>query len=138
MNYLETQVNKLIDNINVKNLGLGWKNHPCRTHSGTYVVGEPFDYCIITKNVKYFFDCKETEGSTIQLAKKDLKQISNLVKLANSGVECFLLIYFKKLQKLVRVDVKKIMKILETRRHIKVTDGVAFNYKKILEVENNV
>lgn len=132
-NYLETQINKLIDYINNNQLGLGWKNHPNRNFQGTYITGEVFDYVIFTKTKKLVFDAKETEKDVLHLQSKDIKQIVNLMKCYNTGIEAFLLIYFSTYNKLMRCDVKNVLNILSSRKHIKQSDCDIFDYKEIIK-----
>lgn len=132
-NYLENQVNKLIDYINDNELGFGWKNHPNRNFKGTYIKGEPFDYCVFTKTKNLVFDAKETIKNVLNLQTKDIKQVYNLMKCYNSGCDAFLLIYFISDKKLLRCDVKDIFDILSDRRYIKQSDCIKFDYKEIIE-----
>jgi penicillin-binding protein-related factor A (putative recombinase) len=131
-NYLETQINNLIEHIINNQLGFGWKNHPNRNFQGVYISGEPFDYVIFTKNKKLVFDAKQTKKDVLHLKSKDIKQIINLMKCYNSQVEAFLLIYFINDNKLMRCDVKNILNILSNRKHIKQSDCFIFDYKEII------
>jgi len=135
INYLENQINKLIEYINDNQLGFGWKNHCKRNFQGVYISPEPFDYCIFTKTKKLVFDAKETDKSVLNLQTKDIKQIINLMKCYNFGLEAFLLIYFISDKKLLRCDVKDILGILSDRKHIKQSDCKSFDYKEIIEKE---
>jgi len=134
-NYLENQINNLIEYINDNQLGFGWKNHPNRNYQGLYIKGEVFDYCIFTKTKKLVFDAKQTEKSILSLITKDIKQIINLMKCYNCGFEAFLLIYFISDKKLMRCDVKDILHILSDRKHIKQSDCKSFDYKEIIKME---
>ena len=136
VNYLEDQINKLIEHINSNQLGFGWKNHPNRNDLGIYIKGEPFDYCIFTKTKKLAFDAKQTEKPILSLATKDIKQIINLMKCYNcGGLEAFLLIYVITDKKLLRCDVKDILHILSSRKHIKQSDCKPFKYKEIIQMK---
>lgn len=136
-NYLESQINKLVSQINDKKLGFGWKNHPNRTHDATYLQGEPFDYCILTKKVKICFDAKETDKAVWNIAKKDIVQAKNLYLASLSGVECFFLIYFITQKKLVRIKIDKFLEILAERKHIKITDCQSWDYRRLLDDNSN-
>lgn len=136
-NYLESQIDKLVSQINDKKLGFAWKNHPNRTHGGSYLEGEPFDYCILTKKYKVCFDAKETDKSTWAICKKDIVQAKNLYLASLSGIECFFLIYFITQKKLVRIKIDKFLEILAERKHIKMNDCVTWDYRRLLDDNSN-
>jgi penicillin-binding protein-related factor A (putative recombinase) len=126
-NFLESQINKVIKYINENRLGFGWKNYPNRNYQGVFLEGEPFDYCIITKDKTYCFDCKQTELPSWHILKKDVIQVLNLNKIDACGRDAFFLIYFILENKLMRIDVKNVLKILSDRKNIKVGDCDIFN-----------
>lgn len=134
-NYLESQVDKLIDFIIKSEIGFGWKNHPNRLFNGSFVQGEPFDYCILTKFKHVCFDAKETEKTVWNIAKKDIIQAKNLLAASKSGIECFFLIYFITSKQLVKINIADFLEILlgENRKHIKPTDCIPFDFKELIE-----
>jgi penicillin-binding protein-related factor A (putative recombinase) len=135
-NYLESQIDKLIAHINDNELGFGWKNHPNRTYNGTFISGEPFDYCIFTKSKKVCFDAKETDKAVWNIQKKDIIQAKNLYKVSlASGIEAFFLIYFITSKSLVRIKINDFLNILAERKHIKQSDCQIWDYKVLLEVK---
>jgi penicillin-binding protein-related factor A (putative recombinase) len=125
-NFLESQINKVIEYINENRLGFGWKNNPNRNYQGVFLEGEPFDYCIITKEKTYCFDCKQTESPSWHILKKDVIQALNLNKIDACGRNAFFLIYFILDDKLMKIDVKKVLKILSDRKYIKPDDCILF------------
>lgn len=134
MNYLENQLNQLIKHVNSSNLGFGWKNNADRNHQGTYLGGEVFDYIIINKNGVYCFDAKETVLSKWNIRDKDIKQGANLFKTGNSNRQCFcfFVIYYKKLNKLRKLNIQTFSNILAERMYVRPEDcDEEFNYRKM-------
>jgi penicillin-binding protein-related factor A (putative recombinase) len=132
-NYLESQINKLLNFINENEIGFGWKNHPNRLYNGSFVQGEPFDYSIMTKYSKMCFDAKETDKTVWNITKKDLIQAKNLYSVGLSGIESFFLIYFINSNELMKISIKKFYNILEERKHIKQNDCIPFDFKELIE-----
>lgn len=132
-NYLENQIDKLIKYINSNGLGFGWKNHPNRNFQGTYLSGEPFDYCILTGSKKVCFDAKETIKSTWAIKPKDITQASNLYKVSQAGIEVYFVIYFITEKKLMKIDIDNFLKILMDRKNIKIDDCAIWNYKELIK-----
>lgn len=133
MNVLENNIDKLIKYINENNLGFGWKNHPNRTHEGTYKQGECFDYVIINSNGVFCFDAKETIKDRWVIKAKDIKQGANLEKVSTYGHDCFFLIYFKQFKEIKKVPITIFNEILKTRKYIKSTDCINFNEEVFLK-----
>ena len=105
-NNFEYQIDKLIEYLNNSYKAYGWKNHPNRLHNGKYIQGEPFDYCIISKNYKCCFDAKETKKDKWIMAEKDIIQAENLKLLQHQEIDCFFLIYFYKRLKYYKLPIK--------------------------------
>ena len=110
---LETQINKLINYINANGYH-AHKNNPCRTQSGKYIAGEPFDFEIFTDTYHCVFDAKECHDTVWRLKPKDIKQAENLKHCKNAGIDAFFLIYFFPLRKLLKIDVDKVIEILKS------------------------
>ena len=60
------------------------KNHPCRTVSGIYIEGEPFDYEVFLPDGVDVFDAKEVSGKAWYMRDKDIRQCNELVKCGRS------------------------------------------------------
>lgn len=136
-NILEYSIDKLIKNLIDSKKGFGWKNHPNRNYKGTYIIGEPFDYCIITPNKIHVFDTKITSKSnTWSILKKDKKQAINLKKCSelNPNVNSYFLIYFKVEHKIKKIMMDDLFKILKVRQHVKINDCLEFNIKKEFDI----
>lgn len=128
--YLENQIGKLIDNVIARGYW-GQKNHPHRLNDGTYVDGEPFDYYIMTDNVKWAFDAKECAGTTWPIKKKEIMQCNNLLHLQRCGFEAFFLVLFGR--DLVRFDARQVASALEHGRHsLHPEEGREFDYTEAL------
>jgi len=133
-NYLEYQVNKLINFIIENEIGFGWKNHPERLYNGSFVKGEPFDFCVLTKHKYVCFDTKETDKHVWNITKKDKIQAKNLYSVMLLGIESFFLIYFITHKKLLKINIKDFYAVLETdRNHIKQEDCTSFDFKELIE-----
>ena len=92
------------------------KNNALRNHVGKYLLGEPFDYEILTNPAKVF-DAKECGSVSLNFnTAKELKQLKNLYDCEQQGHDAFFLIYFYNEPKLVRIKASKIKEILETGR----------------------
>lgn len=132
-NYLENQINQMIDFINNNNLGFGLKLNALRNHKGIYISGEPFDYLIITKHGIVCFDAKQTIQTKWNILKKDKKQLHNLLKIKKlNNSKCFIIIYFITKNKLMKINCEDVLKILKTRKHIKISDCNIWNWKEDL------
>lgn len=129
-NFLENQIDKLIQRMIDNEKGYGWKNHPFRSHNGTYILGEPFDYIIISPTVKLAFDAKQTIWDKYKIVDKDIKQAYNLYKMSKYGFDSFFLVLFK-MNILKKVDIKTFFNILTNRKYLKIDDGIDFDYKKL-------
>ena len=134
-NSFESQINKLIKYI--FDIGyFGTKLHPNRNHAGQYIEGEPFDYMIILPNYKACFDAKMSKGMRWRFEKKDIKQAENLKHCKNAGMDAFFLVYFSDYKRMVKYDVDLFLSVLaEGRKHLKITEGEEWDYKKCLEVK---
>jgi hypothetical protein len=129
-NYLEHEIDKLLDYINNQNKGFGWKNHPNRNHNGVYLQGEPFDYVIFTIKNKICFDAKMVKGNIWVIEEKDIKQAINLQKVYNTnGIDCFFLILFNKSLKQIKIN--RFFEILKYKKSININDCNNFNYKEL-------
>lgn len=133
MNYLEIQIDRLINYIIENNLGFGWKNYPERTFRGEFKNGEPFDYTIFTNKGQMVFDAKETDKNKWVILPKDKKQALNLFKCSKVGIESFFLIYFITSKKLMKLDIKKFFDTMATRKYIMQSDCITFDYKELIE-----
>ena len=134
-NSFESQINKLIKYI--FDIGyFGTKLHPNRNHTGQYIEGEPFDYMIVLPNYKACFDAKMCEGLKWQFKPKDIKQAENLKHCKNAGMDAFFLVYFSDYKRMVKYDVDLFLSVLaEGRKHLKITEGEEWDYKKCLEAK---
>lgn len=134
-NSFESQINKLIKYI--FDIGyFGTKLHPNRNHEGQYIEGEPFDYMIVLPNYKACFDAKMSKGMRWRFEKKDIKQAENLKHCKNASMDAFFLVYFSDYKRMVKYDVDLFLSVLaEGRKHLKITEGEEWDYKKCLEVK---
>ncbi len=134
-NSFESQINKLIKYI--FDIGyFGTKLHPNRNHTGQYIEGEPFDYMIVLPNYKACFDAKMSKGMRWQFEEKDIKQAENLKHCKNAGMDAFFLVYFSDYKRMVKYDVDLFLSVLaEGRKHLKITEGEEWDYKKCLGVK---
>lgn len=134
-NSFESQINKLIKYVFDSGY-FGTKLHPNRNHTGQYIEGEPFDYMIVLPNYKACFDAKMCEGLKWQFKPKDIKQAENLKHCKNAGMDAFFLVYFSDYKRMVKYDVDLFLGVLaENRKHLKITEGEEWDYKKCLEVK---
>lgn len=133
-NYLEYNINQMINFINKNNLGYGFKLHPNRNYKGVYISGESFDYIILTPANIFCFDAKQTINDRWVLKKKDKKQALNLIKISKFGAKSFFLIYFIKYNKLMKLDIENLFKFLNKRKYVKMSDCSLFNYKEDLKI----
>lgn len=129
-NQLESNVNKAFEIINNNNLGFGWKNEAKRNFDGTYIKGECFDYILLKKDKTICFDCKETTKDIWSIKQKDVLQAVNLKKASNFNSEAFFLIYFKSINKIIKLDIHSFFKIWPKRKSIKWVDGIIFDIQK--------
>ena len=129
-NYLENQIDKLIENLILYGKGFGWKNFPHRNHEGIYIKGEPFDYVIFTSKYKLCFDAKMVKGNIWNIRNKDIKQAINLKKVYDTnGIDCFFLILFNKALKEIKIN--RFFEILKIKKSINSNDCIEFDYKKL-------
>jgi hypothetical protein len=129
-NYLENQIDKLINTINLSNKGFGWKNHPNRNHQGVYLEGEPFDYVIFTSKSICCFDAKMINGNRWDIKDKDVKQAINLKKIYETNrAECFFLILFDRNLKMIMIN--RFFEMLQIKKSIGINDCTEFDYKKL-------
>lgn len=131
-NYLENEVNKLLNYINSNNYGLGFKLHPNRNYDGIYIQGELFDYILFTKKQIYAFDAKQTISNKWRLQKKDKKQLSNLLKIKPFNVKSFFLIYFITQNKLMKIEAEKVLFLIPDRKYITESDCKIFDWKELI------
>jgi hypothetical protein len=137
-NYLENQVDKLIDYLIKSNKGFGWKNQPKRNFKGIYIEGEPFDYIITLPSKIMCFDTKQkTKGHSWHMKDKDKKQAIRLKKLAeiNPQIKAFLLFYFAEYCELRAIDIDKVFKVLSTTDTIHKNDCYLFKFKEVFNIE---
>lgn len=137
-NYLENQVDKLIDYLIKTNKGFGWKNQPKRNFKGIYIEGEPFDYIITLSSKIMCFDTKQkTKGHSWHMKDKDKKQAIRLKKLAelNPQIKSFLLFYFAEYCELRAIDIDKVFKVLSTTDTIHKNDCYLFKFKEVFNIE---
>lgn len=137
-NILEYNVNKLIDYLNSKKLGFGFKLHPERLHDGKYITGEAFDYIIITKHKTFYFDAKVVSTSRIWTpVKKDITQAINLKKIKelNKNYVCFFLIYFKLEKEIRYLEIDEFYKLKIGNRSIKLKDTKKFNFETFFDIK---
>ena len=129
-NDFENKIDKFIETLNRTNLNAyGWKNHPKRLHSGKYIEGEPFDYCILSRGYSCVFDAKETHDNYWQITEKDIKQAKNLYKCKKAGMDGFFLIYFYKAKTYLRCEVEKVFE----SKTINIRDCSVFNIDKAIQ-----
>lgn len=137
-NYLENQVDLLINFLIQTNKGYGWKNHPYRNHQGVYIEGEKFDYTIILPHLTMYFDCKmKLKGNAWSIRAKDKKQAINLKKiqeLNDKNIECFFLIYFAEYLELKKIHINKVFEILSSKNTIYKQDCELFKLKEVLNL----
>lgn len=131
-NYLEYQIDKLIEKID--KLGFhAHKNNPHRNHEGQYLKGEAYDYDLFLPNYKACFDAKMSEKEYYTILEKDIKQLNNLKKCKASGMDSFFLIYFKKLNKLLKFDVDIIISQLKESKRINYKLGEVWNIEELIK-----
>lgn len=139
INYLESQIDKLIEKVN--NMGFhAHKNNPERLTDGTYISGEPYDYDLFLPNYKACFDAKMCESEKWHMQPKDIKQTNYLKKCKNSGMEAFFLVYFSKTKQLLMFDVDTIIQALSKTKSIEKKLGQKWEIEKTLKglsEENN-
>lgn len=129
--YLEKQIEKLINAVIARGYW-GQKNHPNRLFDGTYLDGEPFDYYIMTDEIKWAFDAKECAYKHWPIRDKEIKQTNNLLHLQRCGFEAFFLVLFDK--NLVRFDANQVAAALKQGRHsLTAEEGKPFDYRRALE-----
>jgi penicillin-binding protein-related factor A (putative recombinase) len=139
-NGFEQQINRLIDTINdLDKNALAFKNHAYRTHMGTYIDGEMFDYIIMTPGYKCLFDAKETHTRVWHIYSKDFKQANYLKKGKKLAFDAYFLIYFYSLKEYRKLDIIQFYKITTTgRRSVRFEETEPFDLsKKVKEgIEN--
>lgn len=132
MNYLESQIDKIIDKVNAMGYH-GHKNNPNRTIDGIFLSGEPYDYDLFLPNYKACFDAKMCDAEKWHMQKKDIKQSNYLKKCKNSGMDSFFLVYFTKKKKLVMFDVDIVIEKLKTTKSIEIEVGCEWPIMHILD-----
>lgn len=107
------------------------KNQPTRNYDGKFISGEPFDYEIFTKNVKWCFDAKECHSNSWNLHNAKISQINALKQCKNAGLDAFFLVYFYPVKKVIRFDVDLI--INTDKKSLKPEDGIEVNLNELFD-----
>lgn len=130
---LEAQIQKVLDYVNA----IGYhahKNHPERTVEGVYRKGEPFDYEILTPNIKDCFDAKEVKGDTWNMKKKDIVQAEHLKHVKNAGLRAYFLIQFGVGTYPLMIEVDKVICLLkQNTKSIPKSIGVKWDVPEVLK-----
>lgn len=132
--YLELEMNRVLNYLN--RIGIhGHKNHANRTQDGTYVEGEPFDYEVISHGQTFCFDTKECNADAWNLkTNAKLAQVKNLFDAAENGAEAFFLVWFAKVNKIIRFDIYKVKEALETGvSSLKPEEGEGFDWRILMK-----
>ena len=107
----ENELNRLAKFINSRS-GHMHKNHANRTEAGTWLEGEPFDYEILLKGKLYCFDAKECSKGRWSLQNAKLNQLNNLLACKKNGAEAYFLVWFKKINKIIKYDAELVKQAL--------------------------
>lgn len=130
-NDFENRINRLIQVINNSGRGFGWQNQPKRSHTGTYLEGEPFDFIILSPEYNCVFDAKMTQDDKYKIMKKDIKQANNLFLCYWTGMDSFFLIYFFSKKEYRKIHILDFLNILENRKFIKFEDCKEFRLERM-------
>ena len=106
---LENALNKYIQYLETQGIH-AHKNHPCRSHDGRYLAGEPFDYEIFRDGNLIAFDAKECKSDSFKTSNCKLSQIKSLKDISQHGGEAFFLVYFAQPKKLVKYTPEQVLK----------------------------
>ena len=123
----EILLNRLIQNLNAAGIH-AHKNYARRTSSGIYLDGEPFDFEVFHNGVFTTFDAKECAGERWSLKNAKPHQIKNLLACAKNGARAYFLVWFRKLDKIVRFDATQVNEALANgKKSLSPDDGTPWS-----------
>lgn len=123
----EILLNRLIQDLNDAGFH-AHKNYARRTNSGIYLDGEPFDYEIFHSGVLTAFDAKECAGERWSLKNAKPHQIKNLLACAKNGARAYFLVWFKRLDKIIRFNAVQVNEALANgKKSLTPDDGKAWS-----------
>lgn len=131
--YLELEMNRVLNYLN--SIGIhGHKNHANRAQDGTRIEGEPFDFEVISHGKTYCYDTKECNADAWNLkTNAKLAQVKNLYDAAENGAEAFFLVWFAKVNKIIRFDIYTVKEALEKGvSSLKPEDGEEFEWRILM------
>ncbi len=107
----ENELNRVSKYLNANGIHMH-KNHARRTEQGIYLEGEPFDYEVLNKGKLHCFDAKECSGDRWNLKNAKLSQLNNLLVCRKNGAQAYFLVWFRKLNKIIRFDAETVRQAL--------------------------
>lgn len=128
----ENELNRVSKYLNAQGVHMH-KNHARRTEQGIYLEGEPFDYEVINKGTLHCFDAKECTGDRWDLKNAKLNQLNNLLVCRKNGAQAYFLVWFRKLNRIVRFDAEVVRRALtDGRKSMKPEEGALWNWEELL------
>lgn len=94
------------------------QNHPEQLYDGTLTKKHGFDFQILYNGKFYAFDAKECNLNAWPLDKAKPHQLKALLDVEANGGEGFFLVYFTKLNQLVKFNAKKVQKAIINKEYI--------------------
>ena len=134
---LEAELNRLSKYLNANGIHMH-KNHPRRTEQGAYLEGEPFDYEVISDGIIHCFDAKECSGNSWDLRNVKINQLNNLLACQKNGAQAYFLVWFRKVNELVRIDAETVKEALTNgQKSMMPEEGRQWNWTELLTSKRN-